>query len=119
MENKTLLKIPSEISRVQTMSDGGLRLYVDTQEISSEDKGLIMGFHHKIGWFLFAEQAPKIEDIDLPEIKYEKGQKSKSQQLRGVLYRVWEKKGKNGTSDEFYEKYMARLIQKLKNDELS
>jgi hypothetical protein len=101
------------------MSDNGLRLQVDTQEINADDAGKVMMLKNKIGWFIFSEQAPKIEDIDLPEIKLDKGQKTKSQQLRGVLYRVWERKGKSGTADEFYDKYMARLIQKLKDDELS
>jgi len=113
--NKEILKVPSEISRVQTMSDGGLRLYVDTQELNPGDKGLIMGLHKKIGWFLFSEtEIDKEETLDLPDVKIEKGQKSDSQRLRAVLYLLWEKQGKVGVFDDYYKRYMNRAIEVLK-----
>lgn len=115
--NKEILKVPSEISRVQTMADGGLRLYVDTQELNGEDKGLIMGLHKKIGWFVFSETQINREDIlDLPDVKLDKGQKSESQRQRAVLFLIWEKKGKNGSFDTFYKNYMDRHIDKLKEE---
>lgn len=115
MDKKNLLKVPAEISRIQTMADGGLRLFVDTQEISSKDKGLVMELHKKLGWFLFSETSIEKEDVlDLPEIKLDKGQKSPSLRLRNVLYLVWEQQGKKGSSEEFYKNYMERIIIKLK-----
>jgi len=112
---KQILKVPAEISRVQTMSDGGLRLFVDTQELNAGDKGLVMGLHKKLGWFLFAETEISREDtLDLPDIKFEKGEKSPSQRLRAVLYLIWEKQGKKGTSEEFYRSYLERVIESLK-----
>jgi len=111
-----ILKVPAEISRVQTMADGGLRLFVDTQEVGPEDKGLIMGLHKKLGWFLFAETALEKEDtLDLPEIKFEKGEKTPSQRLRAVLFLLWEKQGKVGTSEEFYRRYLEKVIENLKS----
>lgn len=114
MEN--LLKVPSTITKVTTMSDNGLRIQVDTMEIQPQEAGMVMMLKNKTGYFLFSEQAPKIEDIDLPEIKTDKGQKTESQRLRAVLYRVWEKKGKQGNSDQFYKNYMDRVINKLKEE---
>ncbi len=112
---KNLLKVPSEITRVQTMADGGLRLFVDTQEVGAEEKGLIMGLHKKIGWFLFAETDIPIEEtLNLPEIKLDKGQKSEAQRMRATLYRLWEKHGKQGSSEEHYKNWMNRAIEKLK-----
>ena len=98
------------------MADNGLRLQVDTQEIEAGDAGKVMMLKNKVGWFIFAEQVPKIEDIDLPEIKLDKGQKSEGQRLRATLYRIWEKKGKKGTSEEMYKNYMERVIEKLKQE---
>lgn len=110
-----MLKIPAEISRVQTMADGGLRLFVDTQELGPEDKGLVMGLHKKLGWFLFAETGITQEDvIDLPDIKVDKGEKTPAQRLRAVLYLLWKKQGEKGSSDDFYRKYLEKVIQKLK-----
>jgi hypothetical protein len=119
LRQKTILKVPAMISRVQTMADGGLRLFVDTQEIGPGDKGLVMELHKKIGWFLFAEQELKQEDIlDLPEIQLEAGEKPLSQTMRGVLFRLWEKAKAEDktqkTSEGFYRDWMSRAIEKLK-----
>lgn len=115
VDKKTTLKVPAEISRVQTMADGGLRLFVDTQEINPDDKGLVMSLHKKIGWFLFAEQELKQEDtLDLPEIKVEKGEKTPGQRLRAVLFLLWNKKKTTESFDSYYRDYINRVIEKLK-----
>lgn len=109
------LKVPSQITRIQTMADGGLRLFVDTQEISAEDKAAVMELHKQIGWFLFSESQIKEEDVlNLPDIQLDKGEKSPSQRLRAVLYLLWEKQGKKGSSEQFYRDYLERVISKLK-----
>lgn len=115
VDKKTTLKVPAEISRVQTMADGGLRLFVDTQEINPDDKGLVMALHKKIGWFLFSEQELKQEDtLDLPEIKVEKGEKTPGQRLRAVLFLLWNKKKTTESFDSYYRDYINRVIEKLK-----
>ena len=115
METK-ILQVPAEISRVQTMSDGGLRLFVDTQEISSEDKGLVMGMFNKVGWFLFAEQPiDALEAVDLPKIELEEGEKQPSQRLRATLYVYWEQKKIAEPFDTFYKRKMEEFINVIKD----
>lgn len=116
MENN-LLKVPSVIEKVMTMADGGLRLFVDTQELQPEDKGVVMNFHKKQGYFVFSEQYENInvEDIkNLPKIELEEGEKSPSIRLRAVLYVYWEEKKVGGSFDSFYKKQMERFIQTIK-----
>ena len=98
-----------------TMADGGLRLFVDTQELTSEDKAIVMGLHKKIGWFIFADQPIQQEDaLNLPEIKMERGEKTPSQRLRAVLYLLWDKKKTTDSFDIYYREYINRVIEKLK-----
>lgn len=114
-KNKIILKVPSIISRIQTMADGGLRLFVDTQEITTEDKADVMGLHNKIGYFVFAEQDILQEDIkDLPEIKLEIGEKSPSARLRAVLFIFWEQQKIQEPFDIFYRRKMESFIEAVK-----
>ena len=117
MKSKLVLQVPAEISRVQTMSDGGLRLFVDTQEIKPEDKGLVMEMHKKLGWFLFAEQPIDILDAEnLPKIELEEGEKHPSQRLRATLYVYWDQKKIKEPFDLFYRRQMEKFITKVKEE---
>ena len=116
-KSKLVLQVPAEISRVQTMSDGGLRLFVDTQEIKPEDKGLVMEMHKKLGWFLFAEQPVDILDVEnLPKIELEEGEKQPSQRLRAVLFVYWEQKKIKEPFDLFYRRKIEQFIERVKEE---
>lgn len=118
MENnkeKTILKVPATISKITTMSDGGLRLQVDTQEINPLDAGKIMELRNKLGHFVFAEQAITIEDIkDLPEIKLEEGEKAPSTRLRATLFVFWEQHKVQEPFDIFYRRKVESFIDVVK-----
>ncbi len=68
-----------------------------------------MQLHNKIGWFLFSET--DIEETDIPDepIEFE-GQKTLSERLRNVLFRLHEKQG--GKPEDF-ESYRVRIMEKL------
>lgn len=118
-----MFQVPSIITKIITMSDRGLRLYVDTQELNAEEKAKVFALHEHIGWFIFKESVIEPEDIDLPDLPkpiLEDGQKSKSQIQRSVLYVFWEKRGKKdlynreSDFDTFYNQYMDSHINKIK-----
>jgi len=112
---KAILKVPSIIQKIMTMADGGLRLFVDTQELNTEDKTNVMGLHKKIGWFIFADQPIHEEDIkDLPEVKLESGEKSPSARLRAVLFIFWEQQKIQEPFDIFYRRKMELFIETVK-----
>jgi hypothetical protein len=114
MEN-TILKVPAEISRIQTMADKGLRLFVDTQEIGSEDAGKVMMLKDKLGWFVFAEQGILEEDIkNLPKIELEEGEKAPSARLRATLYVYWEQHKIAEQFDIYYRRMMEKFINSVK-----
>lgn len=111
-----MLKIPSLISKVGTMADGGLRIQVDTQEIPAQVKGEVMEYHGKFGYFVFAGEEEQVKEEDIPTEKLEfKGDKSPGQRLRAVLYKLWE--SSHGGYDEFeafYRAKMEKIIDSLK-----
>lgn len=110
IKNNYLIKIPSEITKVTTMSNGAIRLVVDSQEnIHPEDKARIMDLHEKLGVFVFAEaRQMKDEDLlNLPEVKMEPNDKSPSQKLRNRMY-VYYHETHTG-EDKFYEWYSDQM----------
>lgn len=106
-----MLRVPSLIAKVETMSDGGLKLIVHTQELAPDDEAEIMKLRNKLGWFVFSETQIQEEDIPDEPIEFE-GQKTYSERLRNVLFRLHEKQG--GKPEEF-ESYRARVMEKLIN----
>ena len=112
-----IFQIPATISKINTMAHKSLRLHIDTQEeVSPEAMSKLMDLFDKIGWFTFNVQEIKADDLlDLPDIKYEKGEKTKAQRLRAVFYRIWESGNKKMTSEEFYNIEMEKIIQHLKD----
>jgi hypothetical protein len=104
-----VLKVPSQITKVETMEDGGLKLTVKTQEIVPADKGEVMELHNKIGYFVFSVTGIKEEDIPDEPIEFE-GQKTLSERLRNVLFRLHEKQ--NGKPEDF-EAYRQKVMEKL------
>ena len=106
-----MLKVPSLIAKVETMSDGGLKLIVHTQELQPSDEAKVMKLRNKIGWFVYS--VTDITEIDIPDepIEFE-GQKTLSERLRNVLFRLHEKQG--GRPEDF-ESYRARIMERLIN----
>src|SRR3990167_10945757 len=106
---------PGEISKITTMSDHSLRLSIDTQEIiSPEENAKIFGLYNKLMWFAVSEAPVNPESIEIPDIKLDRGEKSPSERMRGVLYILWEQSKNTLTFEQFYREQMSRITDKLK-----
>jgi hypothetical protein len=109
-----MLRVPSTISKVGTMSDGGIRLQVDTQELTPEDKAEMMNLHNKLGYFVFSENVIQEQDIPNEPIEF-MNQKSLSERLRNLLWVLHEKRGgKPEDFEVFRHKYMEAVMAKIK-----
>ncbi len=106
-----MLKTPSQISKIETTSDGGMKLTIHTQELVPSDKAELMNLHNKLGWLVFSETGISEEDIPTEPIEFD-GQKTPSERLRNVLFRLHEKQG--GKPEDF-EAYRLRIMEKLIN----
>lgn len=110
-----ILKVPSTIEKVETRSDGTLKLVIGTQELVPEDEAEVMRLKRQLGWFVFAV-TENITETDIPTEKLEfKNEKSHAQRLRAVLYRLWEQDKQGYKEFEgFYRGKMDKLIDSLK-----
>lgn len=106
-----MLKIPSQIVKIETMTDGGMKLVVNTQELVPQDKAELMGLHQQFGWMVFSVTHIKEEDIPDEPIEFD-GQRTLSERLRNVLFRLHEKQG--GKPEDF-ESYRHKIMEKLIN----
>ena len=108
-----MLKIPSQITKVETTSDKGMKLVVHTNEISPEIKAELMSLHEKFGWLVFSP-TENITNEDIPDdpIEFE-GEKTPSQSLRDTLFVYHSKQG--GKSEDF-PLYWKRYCEQKKNE---
>lgn len=120
-ENGNLFQVPAIVEKITTMSDGGLRLQVDTQELREDEKTKVFSLHKKFGYFVFKEGDISQDDLsNIPDfIKEFKEDKSPSQRMRAVLFKIYEKRKSyheklNVTFDDFYKKQMEVVIKHFK-----
>ena len=115
------------IDKVSTLADGSLRVYVGTPELSSETMVSVFSLIKKPGFVLISANAINQDQIDAVEkatTNAEFSEKTPSQRMRGVLYKLWEKtqpKTMNGDGemeyvdfDLFYKRQMNKIIDHFK-----
>ena len=115
------------IDKVSTLADGSLRVYVGTPELSNETMVSVFGLIKKPGFVLISANAINQDQIDAVEkatTNAEFSEKTPSQRMRGVLYKLWEKtqpKTMNGDGvmeyvdfDLFYKRQMNKIIDHFK-----
>ena len=115
------------IDKVSTLADGSLRVYVGTPELSNETMVSVFSLIKKPGFVLISANAINQDQIDAVEkatTNAEFSEKTPSQRMRGVLYRLWEKtqpKTMNGDGvmeyvdfDLFYKRQMNKIIDHFK-----
>ena len=116
------------IDKVSTLADGSLRVYLGTPELSNETMVNLFGLIKKPGYVLISTNTINQDQIDAVEkatINAEFNEKTPSQRLRAVVFKLWEKtqpKQINGDSGEmeyvefdlFYKRKMNEIINHLK-----
>lgn len=115
MPDKKLFQAQAIISKIVTLHDKTLRLQVDCLEMNSQDEAVLFSARHASGWFVFAEQEIKPEDITgLPDITIEKHEKHPSARLKAVLYLLWQQTDKKQDFEVFYRAKMDKIIEAMK-----
>lgn len=116
------LQFSALIDGVNAKKDKTLSIRLGTQELTSEDTSHIFDLMGKQIFVAVAETA--IESLEVPEVLPEmQGDKTPSQRLRSILYKLWEQK-MDGTDiksvgyqtfPRFYEDYLFKLCEQLKD----
>ena len=116
------------IDKVSTLADGSLRIYIGTPELSNETMVKVFSLIKKPGYVLVSTSSFNQEQIDAVEkatVNAEFSEKTPSQRLRGVFYKLWEQtqpKSMNGDTGEleyvdfdlYYKRQMNKLIDHYK-----
>ena len=116
------------IDKVSTLADGSLRIYVGTPELAQETMVNLFRLIRKPGYVLISANHINQDQIDAVEkvtSNSEFNEKTPSQRMRGVLYKLWEKtqpKTLNGDTGEmvyvefdlFYRRQMNKIIDHFK-----
>jgi hypothetical protein len=95
-------------------SDGGMRLRLETQEISNEQKVALLDYNNTFGHFCFSPNP--IQEGDIPKEAARREGKTPGERLRGVLYLIYMERG--GKKEEFYKYYieeMEKVISQFKS----
>ena len=107
--------VPACIGKIKTMADQSIRLEVDTQELPAETMSELFALRGGIGYFMFAEQPKSEMDLtNVPEIKIERGEKTKGQRLRATLYVLWGQTKTDSSFEEYYNVQMEKIIDAVK-----
>jgi len=86
---------------------------VETAELNIEEKHYLSDNEGKEGFFYFAE-AP-FKEILIPNVQLgEFENKTPSERMRAVIWRIWEANGKKGDFDTYYKSTMEKIIDQLK-----
>ena len=116
------------IDKVSTLADGSLRIYIGTPELSNETMVNVFSLIKRPGYVLISTNPLNQNQVDAVEkatINAEFNEKTPSQRLRAVVFKLWEKtqpKQINGDSGEmeyvefdlFYKRKMNEIINHLK-----
>lgn len=107
------------LSAISSLADKSIKITISTQEISSDKIGQLFEIKDKYIKILFSEEniSNDIEDSvkGLELVSPSKHSKSKSNRLRNVLYRIWEKQEIKSDFDEYYENQMEIIINHFKS----
>lgn len=117
-KKQNLFQSPALITKVESQHDGGIRVVVDTQEITDPEQ-LAMLFHLKgdLGWFLFKKTEVVLEDIPDYDPQQFDEEKTPSKRLRNVLFIYWkEVLGQKGNFESFYRGWMDKKIEAVKGE---
>ena len=109
------------VNKVSTLADGTLSINIHTQELPDDTMMRIFNLRKSPGMVLISSDdisKAEQEEVEKFTTDFEVGKnKTASQRLRAVLYRVWEQEGEpRGYTDfpVFYESQMERIINKYK-----
>lgn len=115
-----MLKVPSQIEKFESRSDNTWKLIVGTSELNQEDVAELAMLKGKEGHFVFAvQEVIREKDIPTNPIVEFPEEKSPSQRLRNVLYRLYEQHAPNNQNtidfELFYKSRMEKIINQLKD----
>lgn len=114
-----MIIIPAIMDSFRSLKDRTLKITFETNEPTPEQmKDIALGVQ-KFGFLCFkqGDKQGELQKImeQIPQVDLEFG-KTKSQRLRGVLWKLWEQDDKGyEVFDDFYNHHMEKIITQIKS----
>ena len=114
MRTKKTIQLSAQFMGAIPKVDKSMSLRFITQELSDEEKVLIMNYLGEQGWLLFQENSFTREDIPVDNAPTDE-KKTPAQTLRSVIFLMFQQKGlpKEGF-ENYYRKIMEGIIDQVK-----
>ena len=114
-----MIIFPAILESFRSLKDKSLKVTFETNEVTPEQMAGIAQSINKFGYVAFKETPFKdkeTEFLDSLKPEYDDTGKTKSQRLRGVLYRMWEQDNE-GYEDHtrYYDFHMEKIINHFKS----
>lgn len=93
--------------------DKSLSLRFSTPEMRDDEAVAVRALQNVVSDMLI--QPLDEEFPEIVEVKAETDRKTASSRLRGILWVLWDKRGREGDFDVFYRAQMEKFIQRIKD----
>lgn len=101
-----------EIGSIASRKDGSVRLSVETAELTTEQRALVLGYHGKACRVLLCPTEQS--DAPVETVATERDAKTPSQRLRACIFVWWQQTGQKGDFESFYREKVEALINHVK-----
>jgi hypothetical protein len=113
------LAIPAAVEQITTRVDGSLKLSFGTPELSADTCGELFKYRRKEVLLVLSTKdlnAEQVQSISTARehISTAIKEKTPSQRLRAVLYRVWEQEAQTLEFNEYYTNTIEQIIEHYK-----
>ena len=106
---------PIQITSISAKVDGSVRLSVITPELTPEEKVELMKLQNiNIDAYFIPTILSRESDLEKIQVKKEIGQKTPSQRMRAVIYKLWIQNGSPDTYEIYYANRMEKILDSLK-----
>lgn len=113
MKKSKTFQAPAIVTGIRPLKDGGMSVTFHTNELTLNDKIILLDFHQKFGFVLFKENEFTGEEVPKEDAPND-NLKTSSQRLRSVLYRYWEHLSSEKDFEVFYREKMEYIIGQFK-----
>lgn len=110
--------IAAQIERIATRKDRTVAITVGTQELTPDKAGQLFKIQDRVVVLYISEKEtiPQAEIDKVDALNPEFGQKTQSQRMRNVLYKLFEQNAEGFKDfDSFYKHSTEKIIEHLKN----
>lgn len=114
-----IFMIAAHLINYRSKTDMSVNLTFATQELTPEQMASVHYALNKVGFLAFSPDpftSQELEELDNLKVEFDDTEKSPSQRLRSVLYRLWEQKNEGyDLFTDYYKAKMEMIINHFKN----